>query len=301
MTRTTETGVDLTLPFTVLTSGTDTTYPKVTASITPTKTPVIVAAVFSSPSTYPSSPTCSGCGLTWTLKVSEDWASRRVLAIWEGTGTPSAGTLTLSITDVGGATGMAYLVMEADNIASIGTWASTIALSGNVANQSRIDASGSGDVTLAIHAFEATGGIAVPRRGQALVDLTESGDVRRLVAYLDTTGDIRTRVAWSGTGGDWGAAAVLITIASGTDVAASQSAYIAGTADTSDSQSAYIKGSVAIADSQSAYIEGATAGGSLASSQQAYISGLTYFPLTETWTGNNEDEWRRSHWVTGAA
>jgi hypothetical protein len=86
----------------------------------------------------------------------------------------------------------------------------------------------------------------------------------------------------------------------GTPASDSQSAYVAGQDATTDSQAAYVSGQDVASDSQSAYMVGASAGGTSTDSQPAYAEGLTYMPFTEPWTGDNEDEWRRSHWEIDA-
>ena len=82
----------------------------------------------------------------------------------------------------------------------------------------------------------------------------------------------------------------------GTEISDSQSAYIRGGSATSDSQLAYIRGSALTVDNQAAYMKGGT---STSSNKTAYISGLYQpLPFTEPWTGSDNQEWRRSHWVT---
>jgi hypothetical protein len=77
---------------------------------------------------------------------------------------------------------------------------------------------------------------------------------------------------------------------------ASQPAYMQGSQADSASQPAYMAGGVNVSDNQAAYMEGvATA----ADNKAAYIEGLTYFPFTEDFTGQtDEDPWRISHWTT---
>jgi len=84
--------------------------------------------------------------------------------------------------------------------------------------------------------------------------------------------------------------------AAGTDTSDNKSAYIAGSVNVSDSQPAYIAGGVNVSDNQAAYMAGSQA----ASSRQAgYVEGLYQpLPVTEPWTGSNDDPWRISHWVT---
>jgi hypothetical protein len=76
-----------------------------------------------------------------------------------------------------------------------------------------------------------------------------------------------------------------------------QAAYVTGQDAASDAQAAYMAGGASVASAQAAYIQGDAVTAS--DTQAAYISGLTYFPFTEDFTGQSDDaEWRRSHWVT---
>jgi hypothetical protein len=77
---------------------------------------------------------------------------------------------------------------------------------------------------------------------------------------------------------------------------ASQPAYLLGKQDASDSQLAYVAGGVLDSDSKSAYVFGIA---SSIDAQSAYIDGKKWpLPVTEDWTGSDEDVWRLSHWAS---
>jgi hypothetical protein len=96
----------------------------------------------------------------------------------------------------------------------------------------------------------------------------------------------------------------------GTPASDSQPAYLAGSLAAADSQASYMAGGINVADNQAAYMAGGvnvvdnqtaymTGGVNVTDSQSAYTEGL-YLPLpvTEPWTGSNDDPWRLSHWAT---
>src|SRR5687768_8851074 len=93
-----------------LTQGADTTNnPATTASITPTSGAVVYAGVLvavagGGGTGAADSLAISGCGLTWVEVAELQYGGRRAVYVWKGTGTPSAGALTITFTSGTGST-----------------------------------------------------------------------------------------------------------------------------------------------------------------------------------------------------
>lgn len=214
-------GGNLTSLFDVLTTGTGTASPTTTASISPQIGSLVFVVWAANPGYYPINQAVSGCGLTWTARVtpgtSGHWGFRRSFTLFEATaGTPSTGTLSLS-TGVTGSSiiACAYAVLKPSQSVTYGTWAGA-GVDGVPATTSTVTVTGTGDYVLSGHAFEGAGIFGTEESGLKLADVFQDANIRRLLVYETTPVDLTPSVTW-GTAYDWGAIGVVVTLDTGGD------------------------------------------------------------------------------------
>lgn len=183
-----------------LTSGSNASWNAVTASINPTTTPVIVAVAQAHDYTYPGEPSVSGCGLTWAVKASVTYASRRRLTVLVGTGTPSSGALTITGPSDSGAIGLAWAVVQFSGVASLGA-AATASGSGAVATATLSGSPVSGDWAWAAGTIEGNVNPTWEASYAEEYDVIQTGNVRRLTTAHSTSYDGTPRFTWSGSEG----------------------------------------------------------------------------------------------------
>lgn len=203
-----------------LTSGSATSEPATTASISPNSdSQVIVSFAWACSNVSVGTSSVSGCNLTWTEISSLSYGTRRRLSVFRGTGgSPSSGSLTLSISGNGDPfQEIFWSVCEATGVntttptSNVATNTSASATSLSVTIGGTVD---SGDFTFCLFGMENASDSASFEAGLTQLSLQETGgNVRTLgVAYDGTPAiDQTPTFSWSSSGSVGGIGFILET------------------------------------------------------------------------------------------
>lgn len=203
--------------FTQLTSGTATTEPATTASVTPGANRLQLLAAVVSTTSGANPPvdgrlSVTGAGLTWVQEgAGRLYALRRMLYLFRALGaSPSSGSLTLDYSPFGGETfqEIAWSLVEANGVDTSGTNGS-----GAVAGTATAEQGGGTSVTTTITGTpvandatyfaagcEVDGAVTVEAGWDELSQVIAT-NVRRLVTAKDAESDTTPSCSWTGTNG----------------------------------------------------------------------------------------------------
>jgi hypothetical protein len=214
------------IAWTELTQGSDTTNnPATTASVSPTSGAVVYAAVLVAAEGGGSmvagdSLAVSGAGLTWALVGSQVYNRRKVFVMC-GTGTPSAGALTLTYTP-SGANVFAEFMWSVDEATGVDTGdpddaavtASTAAATALATGD--VGTPGTDDHIYAAFGIEGAAVSALIDDGTALTNLGGGTDCRTLVVFYDANhSDETPSITWTGTNSAGGVGFIVNAAAGG--------------------------------------------------------------------------------------
>ena len=220
-------GAPMPLSLTALTSGSSTSNPSTTATISPTagrKWLAVVAVSVAGGGVTSVSDTIgvTGAGLTW-IQVAQisTWGSRRGLYVFRGDGTPSSGVLTLTYTPGSGGSfeQQKWAIVEisgGDTTTPYGT-AYTNLGSGTDASVTVSDAPDAGDFVFFAHAQEDNNTDTLGAElDTSLVRVGDATGARRLGVSYDSAPDSTPApgVTWTGAA-SWGAIGFVLNVGAG--------------------------------------------------------------------------------------
>ena len=221
-----EGGTTMALSLSALTSGSSTSNPATTASISPTAGRKWLAVItVSMPGGYSTSASdslaVSGAGLTWTqLSRVATWGTRRALYVFRGDGTPSSGALTLTFTpNFGAAEQLKWAIVELDGIDTTTPYgtAYTNSGSGTAASVTVSETPDAGDFILFLHGQEDGNTDTLNSElDTSLIRIGDSTGSRRFGISYDSAPDSTPApgVTWTGSC-SWGAIGFVLNAGAG--------------------------------------------------------------------------------------
>lgn len=221
-----EGGTTMALSLSALTSGSSTSNPATTASISPTAgrkwLAVITVSMSGGYATHVNdSFAISGAGLTWTqLSRVATWGTRRALYVFRGDGTPSSGALTLTFTpNVGLTEQLKWAIVELDGINTTTPYGTAYTNSGSstAASVTVSETPDAGDFILFVHGQEDNNTDTLNSElDTSLIRIGDSTGARRFGISYDSAPDSTPTpgVTWTG-GCSWGAIGFVLNVGAG--------------------------------------------------------------------------------------